>query len=119
MAWRYRNRETKQLASAADYKRSRSQGGTKFERFSDAKWKVSRGAKSSNDTQNTRQSAKRRNGRSSSEKAESSSPAKLPQTPQEYERIMEDRLKKMSRRKREQFYEAEYDQVEYETGVDY
>lgn len=32
---------------------------------------------------------------------------------------MEDRLKKMSKKKRSEFYQEEYEGPEYETGVDY
>lgn len=111
MAWRYRNRETKQLVSASTYKRSSAQGGKKFERFSDAKWRV--GA--------TRRGKAGKAGKEKSTPSESTSPgSKAPSTPEEFEKRLESELiKKLSKKKRAEFYEEEYEGPEYETGVDY
>jgi hypothetical protein len=110
MAWRYRNRVTKALVDSATYHRSRSQGGTKFERFSDAKWRTSRGRAG-------KSLPKKPTGGS---KPKASPSAKAPQTPAEFERMFEEKkLKKMSKKRRAEFYQEEYDGPEYETGVDY
>lgn len=110
MAWRYRNRVTKALVDSATYHRSRSQGGTKFERFSDAKWRTSKGARGSSERKQTLKSARTQS---------SGSLAKAPQTPAEFERMFEEKIKKMSKKRRAKLYREEYDGPEYETGVDY
>lgn len=96
MAWRYRDRETKTLASYADYRRSVTQGGTRFERFSDATWRV-KGRKPEGSDEIPKGGT-----------FKALPPSQAPRDYYEWEQAMMG----------QDFEEAEYD-TEYETGVDY
>lgn len=112
MAWRYRDRETKKFVSSANYNRSVKQGGKRFERFSNTSWH-SKGRPQSHSKRPKKISRVETSG-----KAAGTSVLKVPSSQSEYERMMEAKLQKLSKKKRAAFYDAEYD-VEYETGVDY
>ena len=108
--WRFRDKETKAFVSKATYNRSRAKGGTRYERVSDSRWHRGGGKPSVKPSEAPKILP-----------LEQASPSVLsqPKTPQDFERMMEERLRKMSRRKREQFYQEEYEGPEYDTGVDY
>jgi hypothetical protein len=108
MAWRYRNRETKEFVSSATYRRSKAQGGMRFERFSSktlrsVRWRAKPSASTG----------------ASAPTQVSLSPSETPKTYEEFKAYMENRIKKMRKSQRERFEEEPFDGPEYETGVDY
>ncbi len=100
MAWRYRDKETKQFVSVSTYNRSRSHGGTKYERISDLRWHSPKA-----EAQPIRKTIGDRIAEAL-EKGEAPPKAGKIKTLAEY-------------RKYYQYYEEYEEQPEIETGVDY
>lgn len=120
MAWRYRDRITKSFVDTATYNRSRSHGGTKFERVSDAHWKssgsVTRKTVDAGSKSNRAKSlAKGKLEETVKQSAKKSKPSDAPKTFRE----LQEATKAKAKRKMAGWYEDYDDGPEYETGVDY
>jgi hypothetical protein len=109
MAWRYRG--PKGYVSRGVYERYKYL--ETYLRISDAKWNLGGRKTPASEKQTSRKALSAGINRKSSP---SQTP---PSTPSEWERMMDTRLKKLSKRKRAEFYQEEYEGPEYETGVDY
>lgn len=109
MAWRYRDKETKGFVSKATYNRSRSHGGTKFERVSDAHWK------SSGSVTRKKQATAKAQKQIKPDADIKSKPSDAPKTFRE----LQEATKAKAKRKMAGWYEDYDDGPEYETGVDY
>lgn len=116
MAWRYRDKETKGFVSKATYNRSRSRGGTKFERVSNAHWKSSGSVTRKTSPKVPHPKAKRGAPEKAKQSGEKKSkPSDAPKTFRE----LQEATKAKAKRKMAGWYEDYDDGPEYETGVDY
>lgn len=117
MAWRYRDRITKSFVDTATYNRSRSRGGTKFERVSDAHWKSSGSVtrKTSGAKEEKNRGGRKGQAETRSNAGKNSKPSDAPKTFRE----LQEATKAKAKRKMAGWYEDYDDGPEYETGVDY
>ena len=106
----YYNRETGRRVSKDIWKRSKAQGGTKYVRSS---------GKSTSRVSQPNIGARVASAREQAQASDLETTGRAPSTIQDYERLMQDRIKKMDKRRRDDFYQEEYEGPEYETGIDY
>jgi hypothetical protein len=113
MAWKYRG--PKGFISKAKYERYKHLDS--YKRLSDKKWNVGGEKKAPRKTSGKPSKGERP--RTPGKPEPTVSPSKIPSNPAEFEKMFDAKLKKLSKKKRAEFYQEEYEGPEYETGVDY
>lgn len=115
MAWRYRDRVTKAFVGVSTYNRSKSRGGTKFERVSDKHWKSSGSLTRKTSSASAPKHSTKKRDASEGKAEQKSKPSEAPKTFREYQ----EQMKKKAKRRSADYYDDYDTGPEYETGVDY